>query len=368
MSDSKKAPRLSRRVVTWAAQGTLVAMLAAGTIGYASANKRITVEHNGTDVVVTTLGATVADALNSAGITPAEGEIVAPSLTSRIHDGDEIAVRMVSAQADVVRTDVATRSEQRGPLREVTVVIDGKSQKVNTTATTVRGALQDLSVVLDEASVVEPGLDDELADAATITVSQATTATVTTTEKVDFAVTKKQDSTLAKGKKVVETKGVAGQRVTTYQVTEVDGKEVSRTQIASGVTKQAVDQVVRVGTMEKSTTSSSSGGSSTSVPKSSPVSAGSARAIAKDMVGDDEQFACLDALWQRESGWRVTAANSSSGAYGIPQALPGSKMASAGSDWRTSAATQIKWGLGYIKGRYGTPCGAWSFFKSHNWY
>jgi len=79
------------------------------------------------------------------------------------------------------------------------------------------------------------------------------------------------------------------------------------------------------------------------------------------------QFGCLVNLWNRESGWRVNAANPS-GAYGIPQALPGSKMASAGSDWRTSAETQIKWGLGYIEDRYGSPCGAWAHSQSHNWY
>jgi len=99
---------------------------------------------------------------------------------------------------------------------------------------------------------------------------------------------------------------------------------------------------------------------------------GSAQAIAYDMVrargwGDD-QFSCLVALWNKESGWRVNAYNRSSGAYGIPQALPGSKMGSAGADWETSAATQISWGLGYIGGRYGTPCGAWSHSQSTGWY
>ena len=81
----------------------------------------------------------------------------------------------------------------------------------------------------------------------------------------------------------------------------------------------------------------------------------------------DDQFACLLSLWNRESGWRVNAANSS-GAYGIPQALPGSKMASAGADWQTNPATQIAWGLGYIAGRYGTPCGAWDHSESNGWY
>nr|WP_240642347.1 lytic transglycosylase domain-containing protein [Microbacterium sulfonylureivorans] len=99
---------------------------------------------------------------------------------------------------------------------------------------------------------------------------------------------------------------------------------------------------------------------------------GTAQAIAYDMVkargwGDDE-FSCLVALWNKESGWRVNAYNAGSGAYGIPQALPGSKMGSAGADWETNPATQISWGLGYIGGRYGTPCGAWGHSQSVGWY
>ena len=76
------------------------------------------------------------------------------------------------------------------------------------------------------------------------------------------------------------------------------------------------------------------------------------------------QFGCLNKLWNKESGWNHRAENPSSGAYGIPQSYPGNKMSSAGADWRTNPATQIKWGLGYIKGRYNTPCGAWSRSES----
>jgi hypothetical protein len=79
------------------------------------------------------------------------------------------------------------------------------------------------------------------------------------------------------------------------------------------------------------------------------------------------QMSALNQLWAHESGWSTSAANPS-GAYGIPQALPGSKMATAGSDWRTSAATQIRWGLSYIKGRYGSPAAAWSYWQAHGWY
>ena len=80
------------------------------------------------------------------------------------------------------------------------------------------------------------------------------------------------------------------------------------------------------------------------------------------------EFSCLDSLWIRESNWNPLAHNPSSGAHGIPQSLPGSKMASEGADWYDNPVTQIKWGLGYIKARYGTPCSAWGHSQSHGWY
>jgi hypothetical protein len=92
------------------------------------------------------------------------------------------------------------------------------------------------------------------------------------------------------------------------------------------------------------------------------------RLLAADRGWGASEFSCLESLWTKESGWRWNANNSSSGAYGIPQSLPGSKMASAGSDWATNPVTQIKWGLGYIANRYGTPCGAWAKSQASNWY
>lgn len=106
--------------------------------------------------------------------------------------------------------------------------------------------------------------------------------------------------------------------------------------------------------------------------KATAGSGGAAKSIARSMLGrfgwGQDQWPDLEALWQRESGWNPRARNPSSGAYGIPQALPASKMASAGADWRTNPATQILWGLGYIKGRYGSPRRANAFQRSHNWY
>jgi hypothetical protein len=83
--------------------------------------------------------------------------------------------------------------------------------------------------------------------------------------------------------------------------------------------------------------------------------------------GWGDQFSCLDPLWSRESGWSTTA-GSPGGPYGIPQALPGSKMASAGADWQTNPRTQIAWGLSYIASTYGSPCAAWSHSQSTGWY
>ena len=102
-----------------------------------------------------------------------------------------------------------------------------------------------------------------------------------------------------------------------------------------------------------------------------PAASRSPQQIAEAMLASfgwsSGQFSCLDPLWAHESDWSVTAANPD-GAYGIPQALPGSKMASAGPDWQTDAATQIRWGLEYIQGTYGSPCAAWAHEQATGWY
>jgi hypothetical protein len=102
-----------------------------------------------------------------------------------------------------------------------------------------------------------------------------------------------------------------------------------------------------------------------------PPDPGTAQSIGYNMLSSfgfsTSQWPCLDDLWNRESGWIYDAENAS-GAYGIPQALPGDKMASAGADWETDPTTQIKWGLGYIQSVYGTPCGAWDHEEADGWY
>jgi hypothetical protein len=119
-------------------------------------------------------------------------------------------------------------------------------------------------------------------------------------------------------------------------------------------------------------TGSGTGGGGIVYVTSTPPNPNTAQSIAYNMLASfgfspQTYFGCLLDLWNRESGWRYDAENAS-GAYGIPQALPGSKMASAGPDWETNPATQIKWGLTYIKGLYGNPCGAWAFEEANGYY
>ncbi|WBB60498.1 LysM peptidoglycan-binding domain-containing protein [Streptomyces sp. WMMC500] len=113
--------------------------------------------------------------------------------------------------------------------------------------------------------------------------------------------------------------------------------------------------------------SGSSGGATEASQASVPTTESGIQAAAREIVPAD-QFTCFSNIVERESGWDHTATNPSSGAYGLMQALPGDKMASAGADWRTNPVTQLKWGLDYMNERYGSPCGAWEFWQANNWY
>ena len=207
------------------------------------------------------------------------------------------------------------------------------------------------------------------ATSAGLTIGGQDAEVSTTTEDTTQAhgTVAKETDDLPQGETKVETKGVDGVTRTTYQVTTIDGKEVSKEAVSTVVVTAKVDEVVLVGTHVEETTTASTDSTSSAVATS-----GDPQTIARSMLSSygwgDDQLSCLVSLWNRESSWDYTATNASSGAYGIPQALPGSKMASAGSDWQTNPATQIKWGLGYISERYGSPCAAWAHSEATNWY
>lgn len=254
--------------------------------------------------------------------------------------------------------EVASRSAERGT--PVTLVVDGVERSVTTTHATVREALDAEGVTIDDLAVVLADLDAPVTDGMRIEVAKVAETTETVTETTKHGTSEVEDPNLVKGTRIVETRGVDGSSSTTYLVRSAGGEEIERTALTSVVVAEKRDEVVRVGTL--------------SLPDASAkvLSPNEARALAKSLVAergwDSSQFTCLDRLWTRESNWRVTAHNASSGAYGIPQSLPGTKMGSVASDWRTNARTQIIWGLGYIKNRYGTPCGALNHSHARGWY
>ncbi|GLI29117.1 hypothetical protein ARHIZOSPH14_33590 [Agromyces rhizosphaerae] len=153
-----------------------------------------------------------------------------------------------------------------------------------------------------------------------------------------------------------------------YEVLEVgEVAELTReTQAHVASTEEAVEAHARKVAAERAAAAKAAALAAANTPAG-------ARATARELAASQygwgaSQFQCLDSLWTRESEWNYRAVNTSSGATGIPQALPGSKMASAGSDWQTNATTQIRWGLGYIKSVYGTPCAAWASSEARGWY
>ncbi|AWE43381.1 DUF348 domain-containing protein [Actinobaculum sp. 352] len=254
-----------------------------------------------------------------------------------------------------------------------TVHVDGGEREVTTSQPTLGGALAEANIAVDADDQVSQPLTDPVADGAEVTINRVETKTISEDEVDKYQSSEVEDATLASGSTEVESEGVDGVTSNTYEVTYIDGEEVNRTLILSVKKTERVDEVVRVGSGDTTAASSTDASASSSSTSSASIApAGEAQQIAYNMMSSygwgDGEFSCLVSLWNRESNWNVTASNPYSSAYGIPQALPGSKMASAGSDWQTNAATQIKWGLGYISGRYGTPCAAWSHSQSTGWY
>jgi len=395
-SEQGAAPRSGahRRLGRIVAQASILAVVAGATSAFAVMHKQVTVDVDGRLVQVEGFGRTVGAVLAGADIEVGDGDLVAPGLHDSVTKGEQIVVRhgrdldlVVDGEPQKVWTtaltvgeaidglglrdgDVrlsASRSEPLGreALRVSTektihLVVDGQVIDGVSSGGTVRDALKDVGLVLGEGDEVSVPLDATAVDGLVVLVTRAQTDAETRTEAVKFATQEIDDPGLAKGTKLVVTKGRAGIRTTTYQLDTVGGVVTDRQAISSVITTEPVTQVVHVGTMVLPD------------PSDIHVTAGSAQAIARELAAargwGDDQFACLLPLWKRESGWRVNAENKSSGAYGIPQALPGSKMASVGSDWRTNPTTQITWGLNYIKNRYKTPCGAWASFQSQGWY
>ena len=243
----------------------------------------------------------------------------------------------------------ASRNKSRHGL--VTVDDNGVKKLVSgTESMSVKSILDGAGIVLSPDDVVSPGLSDTLPAEGVITISSPNVTVETGTEPIPYNTIRKETSTLPKGTERVQTKGREGMMEATKLVTRVNGQVTGENVLTRQVTTPPVDEVVLVGSMETQKLG-------TTVP------VGEMQQWAHDYLlsngGMEEDFTATVQLIGKESGWRVDASNPS-GAYGLPQALPGSKMASAGADWATNYQTQLKWFWNYCNGRYGGVRQAWA--------
>ncbi|WP_129789591.1 ubiquitin-like domain-containing protein [Promicromonospora panici] len=419
------APSKRRRRWPLVAGLSAAAIVASGSVAFAQAQKTVTLDIDGTSKTITTYSGSVAGMLESQDVRLGDRDLVAPGADAKLSDGDEIVVRyarqvtMTDGKGErdvwVTVTDasealttlaerggdvalVASRSGDRAslPLRlnddgPVAVVADGKTRVVEDHSASVDSVLGGLEVELDKDDLVsvapvatlarDKAIDKKAARSAdragadvAIQVQRVETKKITQRFDLDFDTkTVQDDDRYVDEGDLVRNEGRQGVRTRIVLHRLVDGEVVHRKELSEKVTKKPVDRVIVEGTKERPVEEPVVETSVETAPEpSAPVPAGSVKEIGQQMAAargwTGEEWTCLELLWERESGWNYQAANPTSSAYGIPQALPGSKMSTAGSDWATNPATQIEWGLGYIADRYGTPCGAWGHSESVGWY
>ncbi|MEJ3405378.1 hypothetical protein WDJ51_11590 [Rathayibacter sp. YIM 133350] len=224
-------------------------------------------------------------------------------------------------------------------------------------AATAQTAAERSTAALNQQGALDHDQLDVYSRVAAYRATQQAQATLDSAQQVLAAATSKVDASALQEKTA---------QLADYKLLSV-GRVVKLTDDTRSLAQQTQDAVAAA---DAAAAAQAAAAAEAARVANTPVGA---RAQARDLMAaqygwGDDQFQCLDKLWTKESNWRVEASNGGSGATGIPQALPGSKMASVGADWQTSARTQILWGLGYIKGSYGTPCSAWSHSQSMNWY
>jgi uncharacterized protein YabE (DUF348 family) len=389
------------RTVKYGLNGAVLAGLIAIPALWNSVDKKVELVVDGQPRTIETTAQDVGQVLHGAGYRVTNHDLLAPAASAAIANGMHIVLRrgrLLRLDVDGVQTSVWTTAptvaaaladlgytsndlvsvsrSRRLPLgvtditirtpRIVTVVHDGRSEQVTTTDNTVGEMLADLGISLGASDRLSVPAGAPVQAGETVRIERVNKRFVTRTRSVPFAVTKRPDSSMSVGHTKVITPGKPGQLRITYALVYVDGKVVGQTKIRTVMVAKPRREVLRVGTKRSVVNAAV-----TAAPYQPAPSPGTAKAIARQLLSDrgwgSAQYDCLVALWDRESGWNVHAANPS-GAYGIPQALPGSKMGSAGPDWQDNATTQIKWGLGYIAARYSTPCGAWSSWQANGWY
>ncbi|WEV65547.1 G5 domain-containing protein [Bifidobacterium sp. ESL0764] len=274
-------------------------------------------------------------------------------------------------------TDSNALSVSRGTDREdlrggkagdtyVTVKINGKNRAVvGSHFTDVKSVLDQGDITLETGDVVKPSLKTKVNESTVITIERADANLETSDAAIGFNTVTKETSDLPKGQQKVESEGQEGVMETTSLVTKAGKKTISSNVFTSFVKKAPVDKVILVGTGSGSSVSSAAANIGSTVP------AGEMQQWAHDYLlsngGSEADFTATVYIISHESGWRVNAQNPS-GAYGLPQALPGGKMVSAGADWATNYQTQLKWFWGYCNTTYGSVQGAYNHWLSAHSY
>ena len=229
----------------------------------------------------------------------------------------------------------------------------------------------------DQLAAYDEISKSRIQDGASTTLAEANRVLVAAQDKVDSSTLSQQVSSLA-GYTMMPLDDVASLTAATkVEAASVETAAVEADRVAAEAAAQAAAEAAAAAAAQAAEEASAAAAAAEAQRATAAASSNTvngARAVAQAMAASKygwgaDQFSCLDNLWQKESNWNFAAVNKSSGATGIPQSLPASKMASAGADYLTNATTQISWGLQYINdSRYGTPCAAWSHSQSNNWY
>lgn len=360
----------------------------------------VLISHDRTQQIVSSKEPTVGALLKKLDLTINDGDVVEPALTTRIQQDDfriniyravPVAIvdgsqkqfafsaastsRSVARQAgltiypeDNVRTQPVTNFVRDGSIGQevivnratpITVNLYGAPIVMRTHATTVRSLLAEKKVVLLPQDIVNPGIDAPITPDARIAVIRNGLTTATIQEDIPMPVQLVPDNTLSYGVSAVRQQGVPGKRAVTYEINTQNGVEVSRRAIQTVIVQEPVIQITAQG-------------ANLSGIKGDMALAG--------IAPGDYQYA--DYIIGRESGWCPTkwqgeyggcpayhgAPTSAGIGYGLCQATPGYKMASAGADWATNPVTQLKWCNNYAVSRHGGWAGAYNYWlRNHNW-
>ncbi len=233
---------------------------------------------------------------------------------------------------------------------EIELILYGTVANVRTQAETVGGFLEAKNVVLAESEVVEPGLESPVTNGMRVAVARVGTEVVAVEELVAYGREVINDPNAAVGSEIIKTRGVEGKSLVTYEVTLRDGVEVGRVKLQEVIVTEPEDEVVIIGAKE--------------------VDISGDKLEWMEQAGiPQSDWPYVDSIISKESQWRYQVWNTlGSGAYGFCQALPATKMASAGDDYMTNPITQLKWCDGYAKGRYGSWAEAFVFWQDNYWW